>query len=87
MKKMINKEHIEGRVYEHNLAVKTVQNTESKNYGKEFIGGTLDIATGEACENIVTVTFTYVTETTSKGAKNDTYTALKNIIDNTGALW
>ena len=82
MKKMINKEHIEGRVYEHNLAVKTVQNTESKNYGKEFIGGTLDIATDEACENIVTVTFTYVTETTSKGAKNDTYTALKNIIDN-----
>lgn len=82
MKKMINKEHIEGRVYEHNLAIKTVQNTDSKNYGKEFIGGTLDIATDEACENIVTITFTYVTEVTSKGSKNETYTTLKNIIEN-----
>ena len=42
MKKAINREHIEGYVYEHNLAIKTVQNTESKNYGKEFINGTLD---------------------------------------------
>ena len=26
MKKMINSEHIEGRVYQHNLVIKTVQN-------------------------------------------------------------
>ena len=81
MRKVLNKEHIEGRVYEHNLTIKTVQNKESKNYGKEFIGGTLDIATDEDCLNVVTITFTYVTETTAKGAKNDTYAALKNIIE------
>ena len=81
MRKPINKEHVEGRVYEHNLAIKTVQNTESANYGKEFIGGTLDIATDEDCLNIVTINFTYVTATTSKGNKNETYTALKNIIE------
>lgn len=82
MRKVLNKEHIEGRVYEHNLAIKTVQNSESKNFGKEFIGGTLDIATDEDCLNIVTITFTYVTETTSKGSKNETYSTLKNIIEN-----
>ena len=82
MRKVLNKEHIEGRVYEHNLTIKTVQNTESKNYGKEFIGGTLDIATDDECLNVVTINFTYVTETTAKGSKNETYTALKNIIEN-----
>ena len=82
MKKPINRERIEGRVYEHNLAVKTVQNTESKNYGKEFINGTLDIATDDAGLNVVTVNFTYVTETTAKGTKNETYATLKNIIEN-----
>lgn len=82
MRKVLNKEHIEGRVYEHNLAIKTVQNSESKNFGKEFIGGTLDVATDDDCLNIVTINFTYVTEVTSKGAKNDTYAALKNIIEN-----
>lgn len=82
MRKVLNKEHIEGRVYEHNLAIKTVQNSESKNFGKEFIGGTLDVATDEECLNIITITFTYVTETTSKGTKNETYATLKNIIEN-----
>ena len=82
MKKTVNKEHVEGRVYEHNLTIKTVQNTESKNYGNEFIGGTLDIATDDECLNVVTINFTYVTETTAKGSKNETFTALKNIIEN-----
>ena len=69
MRKPINKEHVEGRVYEHNLAIKTVQNKDSANFGKEFINGTLDIATDDECLNIVTINFTYVTETTAKGAK------------------
>ena len=81
MKKMINKARIEGRVYEHDLAIKTVQNTESKNYGKEFINGTIDVATDDACENIVSVHFSYVTAVTSAGKVNNTYTALKKIID------
>ena len=62
-------------------ALKTVQNTESKNFGKEFIGGTLDIQTDDEGCNIVTVNFTYVTEMTAKGTKNATFAVLKNIID------
>lgn len=82
MRKIINRERVEGRVYEHALAVKTVQNAESQNFGKEYIGGTIDVATDDAGLNVVQVNFPYVTETTSKGNKNATYTALKNIIEN-----
>lgn len=82
MRKVINRETIQGRVYEHDLSVKKVQNTESKNFGQEFINGTLDIATDEACMNIVTINYTYVTPVTSTGKQNSTYTALMNIINN-----
>ena len=81
-KKLWNREHVEGRVYDHNLAIKTVQNKDSQNFGKEFIGGTLDVATDEDCINVITINFTYVTEKTSKGSVNATFTALKNIIEN-----
>ena len=86
MKKMINTEHVEGRVYQHNLVLKTVQNTASANHGKEFISGNLEIATDEAGLNIVPVHFTYVTETTSNGNTNQTYTNLKKIIEG-GKTW
>ena len=49
MRKTINTEHIEGRIYQHDLAVKTVQNQQSSNFGKEFIAGNLDIAVDMAC--------------------------------------
>ncbi len=81
MKKMINTEHIEGRVYQHNLAIKTVQNQASQNYGKEFISGNLEVAVDEAGLNIIPVHFTYVTETTGSGNKNATYSNLKKIIE------
>ena len=53
MRKNLNAEHIEGRVYEHELAIKAVSNTASKNFGKEFIAGTLDIATDEEGLNVL----------------------------------
>ena len=43
--------------------------------------GTVDIATDDACTNIVSVHFTYVTATTAKGATNATFTTLMNIVD------
>lgn len=86
MKKMINSEHIEGKLYEHNLSIKKVQNQNSDNFGKEFIAGTIDIAVDEKGMNVVQVHFTYVTETTKSGGKNSTYTALKKIIDE-GKTW
>ena len=86
MRRNTNTETIEGRVYEHNLAIKTVKNKESKNFGKEFIAGSLSVATDEAGLNVLTVHYTYVTEVTNKGTTNSTYTNLKKIID-AGKTW
>lgn len=86
MKKIINEERIEGRIYQHNLVVKTVQNEKSKNFGTEFISGTLDVATDEDGLNVLPIHFTYLTEITNKGKKNVTYGVLKSIIEN-GKTW
>jgi hypothetical protein len=81
MKDCINKVGLQGRVYDFTIAEK-VTSEKSKKPGTSFIGGKLDIATDEDCMNIVTVEFTYVTETTSTGKQNATYGVLKNIINN-----
>lgn len=86
MKKMINEEKIFGYVYDHNLQIKTVQNQESKNYGKEFIQGVLNIATTEDGMNVIPVYYTYITPTTSSGKTNFTFSILKKIIDE-GKTW
>ena len=78
--KMINECHIEGLLYESKLEMK-VTGEKSKNPGTTFITGTIDIATNDACNNIVPVHFTYVTEKTTKGNVNATFTTLKNIVD------
>ena len=80
MKKMTNTTHIEGLLYEHKLELRE-SGPNSKNPGTKFIMGTVDIATDDACTNIVPVHFTYVTATTAKGATNATFTTLMNIID------
>ena len=85
MKKNINQEVIEGRVYEHDLTIKTVQNKESENFGKEFINGSLSVATDEAGLNVLTVHYTYVTPITKAGKQNATYSNLKKIIE--GKTW
>lgn len=81
MRKNKNEITIEGYLYQHNLAMKKVERADSPNVGKEFINGTLDIATDEGCLNVIQVHFTYVTETTKNGAKNGTFAALKKIMD------
>lgn len=77
---MINKTHIEGILYEHDLQLRTAGPT-AKNPGTQFIMGTISIATDNAMTNVVPVHFTYVTPTTSKGGTNATFTVLNNIID------
>lgn len=79
-KTMINETHIEGLLYEHKLEMK-VSGEHSKNPGTEFISGTIHIATDDACLNVVPVHFTYVTATTKNGGPNNTFNALKRIID------
>lgn len=80
MKKMTNTTHVEGLLYEHKLELRE-SGPNSKNPGTKFIMGTVDIATDDACTNIVPVHFTYVTATTAKGATNATFTTLMNIVD------
>ena len=86
MKKCINKVILEGYLYEHDLKLKTVQDKNSENFGKEFINGTISIAVDEDGLNVVPVHYTYVTATTNKGTANKTYTVLKSIMDG-NATW
>ena len=86
MKKMVNTERIEGRIYQHSLTKKTVQNQASQNFGKEFISGNIEVAVDEEGIVVIPVHFTYVVETTSSGNKNATYTNLDKII-NGGKTW
>ena len=79
-KNFINSERIEGRLYQHSLALKVTGPT-SKNPGTEFISGTVDIATDEDGLNVIPIHYTYVTEMTGNGKKNATFGVLKNIID------
>lgn len=86
MKKMINTEHVEGRIYQHNLVKKTVQNQTSPNFGKEFISGNLEIAVDEDGLIVIPVHYSYVTEVNNNGNKNQTYANLEKII-NDGKTW
>lgn len=81
MRKPQNSERIEGRIYQHDLTVKQVQNQASDNFGKDFIAGNIEVATDDECMNVIKVHFTYVTPTNKSGAENRTYSVLKKIID------
>ena len=80
MKRMVNTTHLEGLLYEHKLELRE-SGPKSKNPGTKFIMGTIDIATDDACTNVVSIHFTYVTEKTAKGSTNATFTTLMNIIE------
>lgn len=86
MRKNINTVTITGRIFEHDLAIKTVQNQSSANFGKEFINGTIHIAVDDEGLNVIPVSYTYVTATTKAGKDNATYNVLKKIIDS-DATW
>lgn len=79
MKKMINKVHIEGWVYDHKLTSK-VAGEKAKNPGVTFINGTVDIATDDNCLNIVTIHYSYVTPVTKQNKSNATFNALNSIL-------
>lgn len=81
MRKPQNSERVEGRIYQHDLTIKQVQNQASENFGKDFISGNIEVATDDECLNVIKVHFTYVTPTNKSGAENRTYSVLKKIID------
>ena len=72
---------IQGRVFQYNLEKKKVTNQSSKNYGKEYIAGTVDIVTDEACLNVIQVRYGYVTAETKLGKQNVTYGNLQRIME------
>ena len=79
-KKMINTVHIEGILYSHTLEDK-VTGESSKNPGTPYIAGTIDIATDDACTNVVSIHYTYVAPTYSSGKTNSNYPILKDVIE------
>ena len=78
--KFKNSTNIQGYLYQAKLDLKKTGEN-SKAPGTEYIAGSIEIATDEACTNIVPVHFTYVTATTKSGKSNDTFNVLKNIIN------
>lgn len=86
MRNMVNREEIEGRLYDFDLNVKEVQNKASNFFGKPFLAGTVSIATDDAGLNVLDVHYTFITETTSSGKQDSRFAALKRIME-TGKTW
>ena len=80
MRKVENTVHLEGYLYEYNLEMK-VTGPNSKSPNTPYITGTITIATDEECTNIVPVHYTYVTATTKNGGTNNTFVALKSLLE------
>lgn len=91
---LFNEEKIEGYVYSINsnnewnsLSVREA-GPNSKNPGEKYIAGELNVAVDEDGLNVITIHYTYVTPVYKKSGKtNNTYTALKKIIDNPDRTW
>lgn len=81
MKNTVNKENLEGRLYDFDLAKKTVQNKNSKYFGQEFWSGTIHIATDEAGLNVVPVHYTFVLPTFGNGKKDSRFAAFEKITE------
>ena len=86
MKKLENKEFIEGYLFDigngFNELQERITGENSKNPGTKYISGDLNIAVDEEGLNVITVHYNYVTEQTKAGKINNTYKVLKYIINN-----
>lgn len=89
--KVFNEVKIEGYVYStgsnFNQLTERVTGENSKNPGTKYISGDLDIAVDESGLNVITIHYSYVTDTYKNGKPNNTYTVLKRIIDNPDKTW
>lgn len=81
-KSFVNKTHIEGWLYEHDLASK-VTGENSKNPGVTFISGNVSLVTDEAMTNVIQIHYTYVAPTFPSGKANANYTLLEQIMNGT----
>ena len=85
-----NSEKISGYVYStgsnFNQLSERVSGENSKNPGTKYIAGDLDVAVDEAGLNVIPVHYTFVSPTTKAGGSNNTFTALKPLIEG-GKTW
>ena len=79
MKNKMNREILEGRLYDFDLAKKTVKNQASNYYGQEFWSGTIHIATDEAGLNVIPVHYTFVLPTFGNGKTDSRFSAFEKI--------
>ena len=79
MKNTINKENLEGRLYDFDLSKKTVKNQASNYYGQEFWSGTIQIATDEAGLNVIPVHYTFILPTFGNGKTDSRFSAFEKI--------
>ena len=79
MRKNINAQKIEGRLYDHKLEMKKVTNKNSAFYGLDFISGEIFIATDEEGLNVIPVHYTFVMPTFASGAKDSRFAAFEKI--------
>lgn len=75
MRQTINNSHVEGYVFSHTLQARVSRK------GVPFIMGDLNVATDDSATNVVSVHFSYVTETYKSGNPNQTYAFLMEVID------
>ena len=79
MKNKMNREILEGRLYDFDLTKKTVKNQTSNYYGQEFWSGTIHIATDEAGLNVIPVHYTFVLPTFGNGKTDSRFSAFEKI--------
>ena len=79
MKNKMNREILEGRLYDFDLTKKTVKNQSSNYYGQEFWSGTIHIATDEAGLNVIPVHYTFVLPTFGNGKVDSRFSAFEKI--------
>lgn len=79
MKNKMNREILEGRLYDFDLIKKTVKNQASNYYGQEFWSGTIHIATDEAGLNVIPVHYTFVLPTFGNGKVDSRFSAFEKI--------
>lgn len=80
MKNKMNREVLEGRLYDFDLVKKVVKNQSSNYFGQEFWSGTLHIATDEAGLNVIPVHYTFVLPTFGSGKPDSRFSAFEKIV-------
>jgi len=81
MKKLINKVHGEGYLYDSKIEMKEVKQGDNK--GQKYLAGKISLATDEDCLNIVDFNYIYVVPTFKKSGKtNQSYGVIEGIMNN-----